>query len=230
MGEKNIALKCIIKAMKITKKDVIDDFRNGISDVNYNGLSQAVWARRAKVLERAFRNLPEYKMLHIKRGFWEINPIFNLKTGELYLLMSKDNLQRIKDKYYRLGTTSHYSYDFLLYNQKLIPEVTNMDLFPSENDEEKRMLENQKMLGTNYEKVSRVYLVVVDYYANEPIDAKRLLLNDSYQLIEEVDLNDMLHESVNSETYETPKEMPEEDQKQNIPMVQLKKKFISKEN
>lgn len=230
MHNKNFATRLILQAMKVTREDIIDEFRNDISDVNYNGLDQAVWARRAKVLERLFRNQQDYKMLHIKRGFWELNPIFNVETGELYLLMSKDNLRRVKNKYHSLGSTSHYSYDFLLYNRNLIPEVTNIDLFPSQNDEERRMLENKKMLGSNYENVSCVYLIVVDYYANEAIDAKRLLLNDSYELVEEVDLNSMLHENADSEMHVAPKEMLGEGKKQNAPMVKLKKKFISEEN
>lgn len=182
----------ILQALKISKKDVISDFEAAISTANYNGLPQVVWARRAQILENLFVTVPNVHMLHIKRGFWEINPIFDALNGTLYLTSTKTNFINVRNKYQEKGTSTHYIYSLLMYNIGLVPQTTEIELFPVKGGNEQRILSNQKMLGENYDKVKRVYVIVVDYSADKAIEAEQLLLNDKYELVNKVDLTAML--------------------------------------
>lgn len=227
MGNEEV-IDSILQVMKVTRRDVIDDFREAISDVNTNGLPQAVWARRAKVLVKIFKHNDRIKLLHIKRGFWEINPVFNTETGELYLLSSKDNFKNIKNKYLKNGTSTHYTYDLLIYNSGLLPLTSEVTLFQNNDDDEKRITENQKMLGEWYENVKKVYIVIVDYVVDEAIEASCLLLNDQYATVDEVNLTPLLHENDN-DNKNLNGAMDNTDNKQHKPLVTLKKKQNKKE-
>lgn len=219
----------ILQAMKVTRRDVIDDFKVAISDVNTNGLPQAVWARRAKVLVSFFKDNNRIKVLRIRRGFWEINPVFNTETGELYLLSSKDNFKNIKNKYLKDGTSTHYTYDLLIYNSGLLPVTSEVTLFPNNDDDEKRITENQKMLGEWYENVKKVYIITVDYIVDEAIEASCLLLNDQYAMVDEINLTPLLHDNASESSDDKLSGIVgEKNDKQQMPLVTLKKKQFKK--
>lgn len=220
-------IQSILMAMKVTKTDVKDDFADAISDVCFDGLPQAVWARRAKVLTNEMANSSTYVVMHIKRGFWEINPVFDISSGELYLLTSKDNFKQVETHFRKQGTSSHYTYDLLLYNSGLLPMTSSISLFDDDNDDdERRNFENQKMLGSYAENVNKVYIVVVDYEANKAIEAELLLLNENYDLVNKRDLTNLLHEN--------DQHLPELGQEYEVsdkpvtPIVTLKKKQTRK--
>lgn len=217
----------ILTAMKVTKIDVKADFADAISDVCFDGLPQAVWARRAKVLTNELAQLNGYEVLHIKRGFWEINPVFDINSGELYLLTSKDNFERISKQFRKKGISSHYTYDLLLYNSNLLPETSSISLFNINDDNtEHRTFENQKMLGAHAENVKKVYIVTVDYVANEAIEAELLLLNENYDLIRKRNLTALLHS--NNEKLPEIKPANNVNESPTAPIVKLKKKQTRK--
>ncbi len=55
--------------------------------------------KRADILTQDFESDESIKVLHIKRGnLWQIDPVADLDSGDLYVLMSRKNLkERIKE-------------------------------------------------------------------------------------------------------------------------------------
>lgn len=219
-------IRYILTAMKVTKTDVKDDFEAAISRDCHNGLAQSVWSRRASVLIDELKNFDAYEVLKIKRGFWEVDPVFNAVTGELYILTTKNNFENVKRKFEKMGTSTHYSYDLLMYNSELLPVTSEVSLFePDGYEDAQRYSENQKMLGSHAENVNKVYIVVVDYIFDEAIEAKIMLLNDKYELVTERDLTNLLH--TNDSVFELDQDSSVTE-KSITPIVKLKNKKTRK--
>lgn len=93
-------IKGILQAMSITEIDVIDDFEGSISKSNKNGIFFNVWARRSDFLDDYFEKFENIEIFHIQRTkLWQIDPVFNRSTGNLYLLFTDKTLSQVKRKH-----------------------------------------------------------------------------------------------------------------------------------
>ncbi|MDN3537248.1 DUF5986 family protein [Limosilactobacillus fermentum] len=110
-------MKCAIDVMSITEREVRPDFDAAISDVNHNGLPQAVWARRGREITDHFTNNPSIKVRHVHRGgIWQFEAIVDVEGRELYLLMTHQNLKRLQKLFMAKGYSTHYLFSLLHLN------------------------------------------------------------------------------------------------------------------
>lgn len=190
----------ILHAMSITEKDVVDDFKGSISKTNKNGLSFNVWARRSDDLESQFAKYDDIEVFHIERTkLWQIDPVFDKKTGNIYLLFSDTTLSHIRNKYVKKGKSTHYSVSFLLKNAGLLPmDGEKVELIPFTDEEIerlnlKRQKDIEKMLGKNAENVKKVIMVSVSYHEGEAIAALLQEYTSNFELSSEKDVSFMLN-------------------------------------
>lgn len=189
----------VLHAMSITSADIQYDFENSISKNNHNGLPQAVWSSRCDDLIKQFVQLADIEVLHIQRTkLWQIDPVFNRSTGVLYLLFSDINLKKVRNKYIKKGTSTHYSVSFLLKNAGFLPKSNEqIELIPLsqeelENEEQRKQKDIEKMLGDNAELVREVVMISVSYSEEQAVSATQLLYTPKFELVEEKDISDML--------------------------------------
>ena len=200
--KEELIINKILHAMSITEKDVIDDFKGSISKTNNNGLPSNVWARRSDYLEDCFRKFDGVEVFHIERTkLWQIDPVFNRESGNLYLLFSDKNLAKVRNKYISKGTSTHYSVSFLLKNISLLPiEGEKIELVPLTDQEiDKQNINRQKdiekMLGKDAKYVKKVIMVSVSYHDGEAIAALLQEYSSDFELSTEKDVSYMLNTS-----------------------------------
>lgn len=241
--EKDI-VQSILKAMKVTRSDVIDDFHDAISQYNHNGLPQAVWARRCDSLVESFKDFNSVEVLHITRtAIWQFDPVFDKKTGTLYVQFSHNNLESVRKKFIKEKDTSHYLFSLLFTVKEKSPlygEEQHFNLFNDDNSEkiaEKRESDFKSLLGENGEFVKDVKVISVSYYDNEAITAKLIEYNDNFQLCGQSDISYLLSsEDFNVSETDTStavaslsKELKDTDEKEKK-IVHLKAEYQKKEN
>lgn len=204
---KETIINGILHAMSITEKDVDDDFKAAISKTNDNGLCPSVWARRSDDLEKQFVKHDDIKVFHIKRcKLWQIDPVFNKKTGDIYLLFSDKTLSQVRNKYVKNGKSTHYSVSFLLKNTGLLPMAgENIELIPFTEEEIKdinlrRQKDIEKMLGKDAENVKKVIMVSVSYHEGEAIAALLQEYTANFELSSEKDVSLMLNTAYSGDT------------------------------
>lgn len=204
----------ILHAMSITEKDLADDFREAISKTNRNGLPSAVWARRSDDLVDQFKQFYNIEVFHISRSrLWQIEPIFNRVTGDLYLLFTDTNLARVKRKYLSKGFSTHYLPSFLLKNSDLLPIEENMELllFDKEavkKNDWKRQKDIEKMIGKDAKNVKKVITVSVSYHENEAIAALLKEYTSDFELSKETDVSYMLKTTYSGDNIMDDKDTP----------------------
>jgi hypothetical protein len=206
-SKEQIIIDGILHAMSITEKDVVDDFKGSISKTNKNGLSFAVWARRSDDLENQFAKHDDIKVFHIERTkLWQIDPVFDKKTGNIYLLFSDATLSQVRNKYVKKGKSTHYSVSFLLKNTGLLPmDGETVELVPFTEEETERLnlrrqKDIEKMLGKNAENVKNVIMVSVSYHEGEAIAALRQEYTANFELSSERDVSFMLDTAFSGDT------------------------------
>ncbi|MHC3745022.1 DUF5986 family protein [Streptococcus suis] len=111
--EREVIIKCL-EAMSFTTRHLEQDYKVAISETSQNGIYQATWARRSNMLKDLFDNSVVWKVLHIKRGIWQFDPILNIETGELIAFFSKNNFRTIRNRYFKKGTSTHLFLKFTL--------------------------------------------------------------------------------------------------------------------
>lgn len=230
-----VARKCCA-VMAYTLVDFRPIYHQAISDINENGIRQALWAKRADMLTNSFLPDERIKVLHIKRGVnWQIDPVADLDNGDLYILINKKNLdQRIRDVHTQ-GWSTHYLYSALLKNSFIKTEcfepISLFPLNPSEKNEHKKWREEdcEKILGNLYEKIHRIIVIAVEYEGNIAATAHAIVYDSHYNVVEDVDISDLLLPT----TYEDINVISLEDKStENQPLVKLKhnKKIQKKDN
>lgn len=226
----------ILHAMSITEKDVSDDFKNSISRTNKNGLHSNVWARRSDVLENQFKEFAQIEVLHIERSkLWQIDPVFNKETGDLYLLFSDTNLSQVRRKFIKRGHSTHYSASLLLKNDSLIPlKDEQLELIPlGESEIEKQNSNKQKdieeMLGENSQNVKTVIMVSVNYFKGEAIAASLKKYTNNFELSFEKDISDMLVTSYSGDNSMNDEGTKEFEEEKTLVSLKETKKQIKKE-
>ncbi len=225
--EENI--KKILRAMSITVRDVKDSWQKEISEYSSNGLFQSVWAKRCDSLIRDFSSDEGVKVLHFKRGIWQVDSVFDKETGTLYLLFNSKTLDSIKKQYFK-GESNHYSVSLLLKNEGLLIEhEEQLELFPIDDESQRnfKIREINKMLGNNAENVKSVVMVNVEYHSEAAIEAKLELYSPTFELLNYYDVTDLLPNRYNMEEIvgNMPKlqvKLPESDSIVEMPIVKLK--------
>lgn len=195
----------ILQAMKVTKKDLAGDFSNAISKTNTNGIYANVWARRSDVDVELLKNDDNAEVLHISRGpLWQIDPVLDLKSGILYLPMSRNNLTIVRRKFEKNNQSHHYGFTFSSLNFGFeAPHDEQLELVPltdAEKEEQREYKEKdlRRMLGSLLPKVKHSAIVVVEYVNGEAITAELEVYNAKFELVETKDLTKMLHSSIGS--------------------------------
>lgn len=235
----NKYIRKILHVMKITKKDVKDDYRESISKTNHNGIDSAVWARRSDELEKQFFDCPEIEILHIKRtAIWQFDPVFDTKNGTIFLLFSDKNLNRIRNTYLKKGKSSHYTLSFLLKNEGIFHKSEQLHFFSSnkeeiETEKERRKKDIQKMLGKNADNVKKVVMVSVTYINDTAIDAELLDYDSNFKLRESQNVSDLLNLTFSGDNNTNDMSdgiISHEDSQTNNQLVTLKQKKAKKDN
>lgn len=199
-SNEQVIIDGILHAMSITEKDVVDDFKGSISKTNRNGLSFNVWARRSDDLESQFAKHNDIEVFHIERTkLWQIDPVFDKTTGNIYLLFSDTTLSQVRNKYVKKGKSTHYSVSFLLKNVGLLPmDGETVELIPFTDEEIERLnlrrqKDIEKMLGKDAENVRKVIMVSVSYHDGEAIAALLQEYTANFELSSEKDVSYMLN-------------------------------------
>lgn len=199
-SKEQVIIDGILHAMSITEKDVIDDFKGSISKTNGNGLSFNVWARRSDDLENQFAKHNDIEVFHIERTkLWQIDPVFDKTTGNIYLLFSDTTLSQVRNKYVKKGKSTHYSVSFILKNVDLLPmDGETVELIPFTDEEIERLnlrrqKDIEKMLGKDAENVKKVIMVSVSYHDGEAIAALFQEYTANFELSSEKDVSYMLN-------------------------------------
>ncbi|WP_105124544.1 DUF5986 family protein [Streptococcus suis] len=195
--EKEAIVKCL-DVMSFTTRNIETDFKGAISETSQNGIYQAVWARRADMLQGLFENNSIWKVLHIKRGIWQFDPILNIETGELIAFFSKNNFRTIRNRYFKNGTSTHYTLSLLLKNEGLYPEqeVEQLSLFDADSSEVKRKeADLVRMLGEYCEHVTKIRFLIVDYVGQEAVSASLEDYTPQFLSVGSVDISHLLPSS-----------------------------------
>lgn len=198
MQVNDVILKACCKVMKYTLAEFRPYYHQVISEVNENGIYQDLWARRADMLTDKFLPNDEIKVLHVKRGRWQIDPVADLKTGDLYILINKKNLDQRINEAQAKGWSTHYLYSALLKNSYIKTKNPEpMSLFPMdplEEDEHKiwRQEDCERILGDLYEKINRIIVVSVEYEGEIAATAHAIIYDSHYNIAEEMEISDYL--------------------------------------
>ncbi|HBI6483560.1 TPA: hypothetical protein K8H53_002890 [Listeria monocytogenes] len=199
-SKEQVIIDGILHTMSITEKDVVDDFKGSISKTNRNGLSFNIWARRSDDLESQFAKHNDIEVFHIERTkLWQIDPVFDKTTGNIYLLFSDTTLSQVRNKYVKKGKSTHYSVSFLLKNVGLLPmDGETVELIPFTDEEIERLnlrrqKDIEKMLGKYAENVKKVIMVSVSYHDGEAIAALLQEYTANFELSSEKDVSYMLN-------------------------------------
>lgn len=224
--EKEVIAKCL-DVMSFTTRHLEQDFKAVISETSKNGIFQNVWARRSHMLRDLFENSAIWKVLHIKRGIWQFDPILNLETGELIAFFSKSNFRTIRNQYFKNGVSTHYTLSLLLKNEGLYPEqeVEQLSLFDADSSESKRKeTDLVRMLGEYCENVTKIRFLVVDYVGQEAVSASLEDYTPQFLLVNSVDVSNLLPSSAGIITTEVIREEQENDLVDEPQLVTLKSK------
>lgn len=217
-------LKSSVDVMSITEREVRPDFDAAISDVNHNGLPQAVWARRGREITDHFTNNPSIKVRHVHRGgIWQFEAIVDVEGRELYLLMTHQNLKRLQKLFMAKGYSTHYLFSLLHLNPA--PIFKQQELLPLDSDEEEAREEDcEKILGEFAGMIDKVYVVAFDYVDFVVAKGAVYLCDQAGSTINSFDISDMLiarnvtddDDALGSDRVKAPKKAE--------PLVKLKKK------
>lgn len=127
----------------------------------------------------------ELVTLKRKRGRWTFFCILHIETGILYVFSKKKNLESVIKK---LGKGSiHYFHAFISKNGDPIDlDNTQTSLFPRLTDEyeEKRLIEVQKILGNEYPLVEKVIFIVGKEENKQIVRVEAHLYNKYFELID----------------------------------------------
>lgn len=230
-------IKRICRAMDYTLIQFRPVYQQAISEVNDNGIRSALWAKRADILTQDFESDESIKVLHIKRGnLWQIDPVADLDSGDLYVLMSRKNLkERIKEAKQK-QFSPHYLYSLLIKNSyikvKQPKEVSLFPLYSEETEKEHfayRMEDCERILGNYQEKIKRIIVVAVDYEAEIAITAHAIVYDSNYNVADDVDVSDYLLPATHTITHTITGESSQEST--TVPLVKFRQnKKIQKED
>ncbi|CCW41713.1 hypothetical protein SAIL_6960 [Streptococcus agalactiae ILRI112] len=225
--DKEVIAKCL-DVMSFTTRNLEQDFKAAISETSQNGIFQNVWGRRSDMLRDLFKNSSIWKVLHIKRGIWQFDPVLNIETGELIAFFSKNNFRTIRNQYFKKGTSTHYSLSLLLKNEGLYPEqeAKQLSLFDTDNSELKRKKSDlARMLGEDCDRVTKIRFLVVDYVGQEAVSALLEDYTSQFLSVSSADVSQLLPSSVGIITTEVIRDEQVNDLVDEPQLVTLKSKL-----
>lgn len=132
---------------------------NGLDNRNSYGMS--LWDARFKKVKYIFSNSEGYLTYKdIKIANWTTTVIFNINTGALGILVSKQNFKNIKEKYKKKGV--HYIINILSKNKHFNSSRNEqLSFFDDESYNSKREQLAEKQFKEIYSKIKEVYIITL---------------------------------------------------------------------
>jgi hypothetical protein len=152
------------------------NFKNGGSwDIRFNRIKQVALNNDLVVLTR-------------RRGIWTFVCALDLSTGSLYIFSKEKNLDIVIKNFGKKKI--HYFHAFVSVNSGPLEfDTQQLSLFDTLTDEyeNKRLMEVQKILGEEYPLVKQVIFVVAQEVDKKMVSVEARLFNRYFELIDKVD-------------------------------------------
>ncbi|WP_395317716.1 DUF5986 family protein [Fructilactobacillus frigidiflavus] len=188
-------IKKLVPIMETTVKDLLPDYRVGISSSSTNGISQCVWSRRNEMISHAFSNDNDVRIIKFERGFgYDIYCVLSKKTGILYVLFNETNLAKNVLNVQKKGLSTHYSFMLLGINSHSV-ESFQLSIF-DENDyvpNNSRSKICRELLRDSYEDVKKVEFLSVAYFNEEVVHAELNLYDSDFSLVDNQDITSLFN-------------------------------------
>jgi hypothetical protein len=127
-------------------------------------------------------------LLTRRRGIWTFVCVLDLDTGSLYIFSKEKNLDVVIKNFGKKSI--HYFHAFISLNSGPLEFASQqMTLFESmtEEYENKRLLEVQKILGEEYPLVKQVIFVIGQEFDKKIVGVEARLFNQYFELIDKKD-------------------------------------------
>jgi len=153
------------------------NFTNGGSwDIRFNRIKQAALLNDLVVLTR-------------KRGIWTFICALDIDTGSLYIFSKEKNLDIVIKNFGK--NKIHYFHAFVSLNSGPLEfenqQLTLFETTLTEDYENKRLMEVQKILGEEYPLVNQVIFVVAQEVDKKIVGVEARLFNQYFELIDKAD-------------------------------------------
>ncbi|MEK3900060.1 DUF5986 family protein [Paenibacillus sp. FSL R7-0179] len=153
------------------------NFKNGGSwDIRFDRIKQAALLNDLVVLTR-------------KRGIWTFICALDIDTGSLYIFSKEKNLDVVIRNFGK--NKIHYFHAFVSLNSGPLEfedqQLTLFETTLTEEYENKRLMEVQKILGEEYPLVNQVIFVVAQEVDKKIVGVEARLFNRYFELVDKVD-------------------------------------------
>ncbi|GGG66454.1 hypothetical protein GCM10010918_21130 [Paenibacillus radicis (ex Gao et al. 2016)] len=187
LGLNDTKAELLVRSFTQETASVLNDIKKeyGLDTGNFrNGGS---WDKRfGRIKDVALQN--DLVVLTRSRGIWAFVCVLDIASGSLYIFSKEKNLDVVIKNFGKKSI--HYFHAFVSLNSGPL-EFSNqqMTLFDSLTDdyENKRLLEVQKILGEEYPLVKQVVFVVGQEINKKIVGVEARLFNRYFELIDKVD-------------------------------------------
>lgn len=180
----NNFLRVVTPALKIFVDQIRDDYTTFVGGKYNNGLSEAIWDFRFNDLSARISKVENLLEIPIDRNIWKTMGVFNTENGTLNLFTSRNNFFKIQ-KEIQGGKHSHYMYALTASNP-VISRQLSFDGLEDDTDDEQRLEEAKEILGDNFNRVKRTYIITYDYYEDAAINGTIFLVDTDFNTIDTV--------------------------------------------
>ncbi|MFB4331367.1 DUF5986 family protein [Paenibacillus sp. CR_12] len=187
LGLGDTLAELLVKSFTQETESVLNDIKkeHGMGTDNFR--HGGSWDKRfGRIKDIALQN--ELVVLTRSRGIWNFICILDLDTGSLYVFSKDKNLDVVIKNFGKKNI--HYFHAFVSLNRGPLEFASQqMVLFDSltEEYENKRLLEVQKILGEEYPLVKQVIFVVGQEIDKKMVSVEARLFNRYFELIDKVD-------------------------------------------
>ncbi|WP_288557568.1 DUF5986 family protein [uncultured Lactobacillus sp.] len=177
-------LKIITPALKIPVGQIRDDYAAFAGGKYDNGIPGSIWDRRFNEIASRISSIKKLHEIPIDRHIWKTMSVFNDKDSTLYLFTSRKNFFKIQ-KEIQDGKHSHYMYALTAANP-VVSKQLSFDGLEDDADGEERLEEAKEILGDNFNRVKRTYIITYDYYEDAAVDGTIFLVDTEFNTIDRV--------------------------------------------
>lgn len=180
----NDFLRVVTPALKIVIDQIRDDYAAFAGGYYDNGLPWSIWDHRFNEVGSRISSIKCLHEIPIDRRIWKTMSVFNDKDGTLYLFTSRKNFFKIQ-KEIQGGKHSHYMYALTASNPVVVKQLS-FDGLEDDVDGEERLEEAKEILGDNFNRVKRTYIITYDYYEDAAVDGTIFLVDTEFNIIDRV--------------------------------------------
>ncbi|MFD2170552.1 DUF5986 family protein [Tumebacillus lipolyticus] len=178
-----LLVKSFTQETESVLNDITKDYGMGTGNFRHGGS----WDKRfGRIKDSALQN--DLVVLTKSRGIWTFVCVLDLGTGSLYIFSKEKNLDVVIKNFGKKSI--HYFHAFVSLNSNPL-EFPNqqMTLFEplTEEYENKRLLEVQKILGEEYPLVKQVIFVVGQEIGKKIVGVEARLFNRYFELIDKAE-------------------------------------------